>query len=176
MTFFSVAARRRRFFFSVSDAFLRDFPLKNNDFQWILHQHPQKKSPGLRPGCCETRGGIFSKGGSLEFPLMGLRPDNVIYGALRLWKTYKVLKEGYWYNGDYDGCFALFLSNFDDDPCLSFFCQSGTTTILLFGNSYTLINNVNFINKSIMWKGPKLILNIMIAPAWNEGNIWCHRW
>ena len=50
-------------FFSVSDTFLSDFPLKNDDFQWILHQNSPKFSPGLRPGCCETRGGNFSKGG-----------------------------------------------------------------------------------------------------------------
>ena len=45
-------------FFSIYDVFLSDFPLKNNDFQWILHQHSPKFSPGLRPGCCETRGGL----------------------------------------------------------------------------------------------------------------------
>ena len=60
-------------FFSVSDAFLSDFPLKNNDFQWILHQNSPKFSPGLRPGCCETRGGFSQRGEfSLELDLISL--------------------------------------------------------------------------------------------------------
>ena len=70
---FFVVSRRRRFF-CVSDAFLTDFPLKNNDFQWILHLNSPKFSLGLRPGCCETRGG-----GSLEFSLINLHSTLQIF-------------------------------------------------------------------------------------------------
>ena len=81
-------------FLSISDAFLSDFPLKNNDFQRISHQNSPKFSPGLRPGCCETRGefsltgGIFSRnstdyiGWSLSLPLAGIAQPTIKWLSL----------------------------------------------------------------------------------------------